>query len=155
MIVPGTVLEGTWYVGWGENTMSKLTALTPGSFYTEPAGVAHSSQHFDGEAIVQVTGTWGRRKSITSIRHTSPRNKQASGDRRSRGQNTEYFFNCSDSLTSEPLGSDCLVEGISTMLLAEVSSEPRLFPRRDRAASLGAVPLRSFTAVTNIIIKLR
>lgn len=83
-----TVLEGTWYVGWGEKyDESKLTALTPGSFYTEPAGVAHFVATLDGEAIVQVTER-GRRKSITSIRHTSPRNKQASGDRRSRGQNT-------------------------------------------------------------------
>jgi len=53
-----TVLEGTWYVGWGEKYDElKLIALTPGSFYTEPAGVAHFVATPDGEAIVQVTGT--------------------------------------------------------------------------------------------------
>ena len=53
-----TVLEGTWYVGWGEKYDDlKLIALPPGSFYTEPAGVAHFVATPDGEAIVQVTGT--------------------------------------------------------------------------------------------------
>ncbi len=53
-----TVLEGTWYIGWGEKYDEiKLIALTPGSFYTEPAGVAHFVATPDGEAIVQVTGT--------------------------------------------------------------------------------------------------
>lgn len=53
-----TVLEGTWYIGWGEKYDDlKLIALTPGSFYTEPAGVAHFVATPDGEAIVQVTGT--------------------------------------------------------------------------------------------------
>ena len=53
-----TVLEGTWYIGWGEKyDDQKLVALTPGSFYTEPAGVAHFVATPDGEAIVQVTGT--------------------------------------------------------------------------------------------------
>jgi len=53
-----TVLEGTWYIGWGEDfDESKLIALKPGSFYTEPAGVAHFIATPDGEAIVQVTGT--------------------------------------------------------------------------------------------------
>lgn len=52
-----TVLEGTWYIGWGEKYDElKLIALTPGSFYTEPAGVAHFVATPDGEAIVQVTG---------------------------------------------------------------------------------------------------
>ena len=53
-----TVLEGTWYIGWGEKYDElKLIALTSGSFYTEPAGVAHFIATPDGEAIVQVTGT--------------------------------------------------------------------------------------------------
>ncbi|MGB5199407.1 MAG: cupin domain-containing protein [Sedimenticolaceae bacterium] len=52
-----TVLEGTWYIGWGDKyDASKLIALGPGSFYTEPAGVAHFVATPDGEAIVQVTG---------------------------------------------------------------------------------------------------
>ena len=53
-----TILEGTWYIGWGEKyDENKLIALTPGSFYTEPAGVAHFIATPDGEAVVQVTGT--------------------------------------------------------------------------------------------------
>ena len=53
-----TVLSGTWYVGWGDNyDKAKLTALPPGSFYTEPAGVPHFISTPDGEAIVQITGT--------------------------------------------------------------------------------------------------
>ena len=52
-----TVLSGTWYVGWGERfDESKLMALKPGSFYTEPAGVPHFVSTPDGEAIVQITG---------------------------------------------------------------------------------------------------
>ena len=53
-----TVLEGTWYIGWGEKYDDlKLIALTPGSFYTEPAGVAHFVATPDGEAVVQISGT--------------------------------------------------------------------------------------------------
>lgn len=53
-----TVISGTWHIGWGEKyDESKLIALGPGSFYTEPAGVAHFVATPDGEAIVQVTGT--------------------------------------------------------------------------------------------------
>lgn len=53
-----TVISGTWYIGWGEKfDESKLTALPPGSFYTEPAGVPHFVSTPDGEAIVQITGT--------------------------------------------------------------------------------------------------
>lgn len=53
-----TVISGTWYIGWGDKfDESKLTALTPGSFYTEPAGVPHFISTPDGEAVVQITGT--------------------------------------------------------------------------------------------------
>lgn len=53
-----TVLSGTWYIGWGETyDPDKLTALQPGSFYTEPAGLPHFVVTPDGEAVVQVTGT--------------------------------------------------------------------------------------------------
>ncbi|MCB1763023.1 MAG: cupin domain-containing protein [Gammaproteobacteria bacterium] len=52
-----TVLSGTWYIGWGDvYDESKLTALPPGSFYTEPAGVPHFIATLDSETIVQVTG---------------------------------------------------------------------------------------------------
>ena len=53
-----TVLSGTWYIGWGEvYDESNLTALPPGSFYTEPAGVPHFISTPDAETVVQVTGT--------------------------------------------------------------------------------------------------
>ena len=53
-----TVISGTWSIGWGEKyDESKLIALGPGSFYTEPAGVPHFVATPDGEAIVQITGT--------------------------------------------------------------------------------------------------
>ena len=52
-----TVLEGNWYIGWGEKfDESQLIKLGPGSFYTEPAGVPHFVATPDGEAVVQVTG---------------------------------------------------------------------------------------------------
>ena len=52
-----TVLSGTWYVGWGDvYDESKLTALPPGSFYTEPAGVPHFISTPDEETVVQVSG---------------------------------------------------------------------------------------------------
>lgn len=52
-----TVLEGTWYIGWGEKfDASTLIRLDPGSFYTEPAGVPHFVATPDGEAVVQITG---------------------------------------------------------------------------------------------------
>ena len=52
-----TVLEGNWYIGWGEKfDESKLIKLGPGSFYTEPAGVPHFVSTPDGEAMVQITG---------------------------------------------------------------------------------------------------
>lgn len=52
-----TVLSGTWYVGWGDvYDESKLKALPPGSFYTEPAGVPHFIATPNEETVVQVTG---------------------------------------------------------------------------------------------------
>ena len=53
-----TILEGTWYVGWGDQyDESRLIPLGPGSFYTEPAGVPHFVATPDGETVVQITGT--------------------------------------------------------------------------------------------------
>lgn len=53
-----TVISGTWYIGWGETyDESKMTALSAGGFYTEPAGVPHFVATPDGEAVVQITGT--------------------------------------------------------------------------------------------------
>lgn len=63
-----TVLEGNWYIGWGETfDESKLIKLGPGSFYTEPAGVPHFVTTPDGEAVVQVTGN-----GPTTIHYVNP-----------------------------------------------------------------------------------
>lgn len=70
-----TVLEGTWYIGWGEKYDDlKLIALTPGSFYTEPAGVAHFVATPDGEAIVQVTGTGPTKADYVDPAHAPKKN---------------------------------------------------------------------------------
>lgn len=53
-----TVLSGTWYVGYGDNyDVSKLKALPPGSFYTEPANVTHFSLTKDEAVVVQISGS--------------------------------------------------------------------------------------------------
>jgi quercetin dioxygenase-like cupin family protein len=53
-----TVISGTWYVGFGDKfDESKLIGLKPGSFYTEPAGVAHFVVIKDEGVIVQISGT--------------------------------------------------------------------------------------------------
>ena len=70
-----TVLEGTWYIGWGEKfDESKLIALTPGSFYTEPAGVAHFVATPDGEAIVQITGMGPTKADYVDVAHAPKKN---------------------------------------------------------------------------------
>lgn len=52
-----TVISGTWYVGYGDKfDPSKLKALPPGSFYTEPANVIHFSQIKDDGVVVQIVG---------------------------------------------------------------------------------------------------
>ena len=52
-----TVISGTWYVGWGTKLdESKLLALPPGSFYTEPAGDAHFAFTGAQPAVVYITG---------------------------------------------------------------------------------------------------
>ncbi len=63
-----TVLEGHWYIGWGEEyDESKLIKLGPGSFYTEPAGVPHFVATPDGESVVQITGN-----GPTTIKYFNP-----------------------------------------------------------------------------------
>ena len=52
-----TVISGTWYVGYGDTyDPAKLKALPPGSFYTEPAHVAHFSLTKDEAVLVQISG---------------------------------------------------------------------------------------------------
>lgn len=53
-----TVISGTWYVGFGDKfDESKLIALPAGSYYTEPAGVAHFILIKDEGVVVQIGGT--------------------------------------------------------------------------------------------------
>jgi pimeloyl-ACP methyl ester carboxylesterase/uncharacterized RmlC-like cupin family protein len=52
-----TVISGTWRIGYGNKfDESKLKALPPGSFYTEPPGRNHFAETGDEPAIVQITG---------------------------------------------------------------------------------------------------
>jgi pimeloyl-ACP methyl ester carboxylesterase/uncharacterized RmlC-like cupin family protein len=52
-----TVISGTWHIGYGDRfEESKLKALPPGSFYTEPPGRPHFSETGDEAVVVQITG---------------------------------------------------------------------------------------------------
>jgi quercetin dioxygenase-like cupin family protein len=52
-----TVISGTWYVGWGPKLdESRLMALPPGSFYTEPANVPHFVLSKGEPVVVQISG---------------------------------------------------------------------------------------------------
>jgi len=52
-----TILSGTWYTGYGEKfDEASLKALPAGSFYTEPANLAHFVEVRD-PVVIQVMGT--------------------------------------------------------------------------------------------------
>jgi pimeloyl-ACP methyl ester carboxylesterase/uncharacterized RmlC-like cupin family protein len=52
-----TVVSGTWHIGYGDKfDESKLKALPPGSFYTEPPRQNHFAETDDEPVIVQITG---------------------------------------------------------------------------------------------------
>jgi pimeloyl-ACP methyl ester carboxylesterase/uncharacterized RmlC-like cupin family protein len=52
-----TVVSGTWRIGYGDRfDESKLKALPPGSFYTEPPDKNHFAATGDDPVIVQITG---------------------------------------------------------------------------------------------------
>ncbi|HEV2395736.1 MAG TPA: alpha/beta fold hydrolase [Candidatus Sulfotelmatobacter sp.] len=52
-----TVVSGTWRIGYGDKfDQSKLKALPPGSFYTEPPGQNHFAETSDEPVEVQITG---------------------------------------------------------------------------------------------------
>ena len=52
-----TVISGTWHIGYGDRfDESKLKALPPGSFYTEPPGQTHFAETGDEAVEVQITG---------------------------------------------------------------------------------------------------
>jgi quercetin dioxygenase-like cupin family protein len=51
------VVAGTWYFGYGSVASSAAEkALPAGSFYTEPAGVAHFAETRDARVVVYITG---------------------------------------------------------------------------------------------------
>jgi len=53
-----TVVSGTWYFGYGRQfDESKLRALPPGSFYTEPPNVDHFAMTKGEGVTIQITGT--------------------------------------------------------------------------------------------------
>ena len=50
-------MSGTWYFGYGVIASEDAAkALKPGSFYTEPAGVAHFALTKDEPVVVLITG---------------------------------------------------------------------------------------------------
>jgi quercetin dioxygenase-like cupin family protein len=52
-----TVISGTWYIGYNSRfDEKKLKALAPGSFYTEPPGVAHFARTGNRSVVIQITG---------------------------------------------------------------------------------------------------
>ena len=53
----GTVVSGTWYFGYGRAfDESRLKALAPGSFYTEPPNADHFAMTRSETVVLQVTG---------------------------------------------------------------------------------------------------
>ena len=51
------VLKGTWYAGFGDKAdKSKLTALKPGDYLMQRAGVVHFDGALDEDCVVQITG---------------------------------------------------------------------------------------------------
>ncbi len=51
------VTSGTLYLGYGEKfDETKMTALAPGSVFTEPGGTPHFTWAKDGEVMLYVTG---------------------------------------------------------------------------------------------------
>jgi quercetin dioxygenase-like cupin family protein len=63
-----TIVSGTWYIGWGKKyDTGALTALPPGSFYTEPANVPHFVATRDEPVVVQISGT-----GPTAVKYVEP-----------------------------------------------------------------------------------
>ena len=51
------VVSGTWYFGYGQMATGPVEkALPAGSFYTEPAGIAHFAETKDTAVVVYITG---------------------------------------------------------------------------------------------------
>jgi pimeloyl-ACP methyl ester carboxylesterase len=50
------VVSGDWHFGYGQTANAATTALGPGGFYTEPAGMAHFAFTGDQPTVVYITG---------------------------------------------------------------------------------------------------
>jgi uncharacterized RmlC-like cupin family protein len=75
-----TVISGTWHIGYGDRfDESKLKALPPGSFYTEPPGETHFAETGDEAVVVQITG-YGPSSTDYVDRGNDPRNAATSQD---------------------------------------------------------------------------
>jgi pimeloyl-ACP methyl ester carboxylesterase/quercetin dioxygenase-like cupin family protein len=71
-----TVVSGIWRIGYGDKfDESKLKALPPGSFYTEPPGQTHFAETGDEAVEVQITG-FGPSSTDYVDAHDDPRSSQ-------------------------------------------------------------------------------
>jgi quercetin dioxygenase-like cupin family protein len=69
------VMSGTWYFGYGSAANDKATrSLPPGSFYTEPGGVAHFALTRAEPVVVYMTG-FGPTDTVYLNAADDPRNK--------------------------------------------------------------------------------
>jgi pimeloyl-ACP methyl ester carboxylesterase/quercetin dioxygenase-like cupin family protein len=69
-----TVISGTWRIGYGDRfDEAKLKPLPPGSYYTEPPGVAHFAETVDDPVVVQITG-YGPSSTSYEDKSSDPRN---------------------------------------------------------------------------------
>jgi quercetin dioxygenase-like cupin family protein len=69
------VMSGTWYFGYGSLANDKATRpLPPGSFYTEPGGVAHFALTKAEPVVVYITGI-GPTDTVYINAADDPRNK--------------------------------------------------------------------------------
>ena len=69
------VMSGTWYFGYGSVANGKATKpLPPGSFYTEPGGVAHFALTRAEPVVVYITG-FGPTDTVYLNAENDPRNK--------------------------------------------------------------------------------
>jgi quercetin dioxygenase-like cupin family protein len=69
------VISGTWYLGYGGEADETATKpLPPGSFYTEPSGVAHFALTKAESVVVYITG-FGPTDTVYVNAANDPRNK--------------------------------------------------------------------------------
>jgi quercetin dioxygenase-like cupin family protein len=69
------VMSGTWYFGYGsKNEAARTKPLKAGSFYTEPAGVAHFAITKAEPVVVYITG-FGPTDTVYVVAKNDPRGK--------------------------------------------------------------------------------